>query len=121
MTPYARSKQALEAEGYIVGKTEHWNSFAYVRQDLFGIIDMVCIRAGNKGVLGVQPTTGDHVADHLRKALAEPRLFVWLQAGNRFSIHGWRKVGERGKRKIWDCRIVPVLLEDFSLSPGNTA
>lgn len=113
-SPYSRSKQDLEAAGYLVGRTEHWNSFVKIRQDLFGIIDMVCIKANEPGILGVQTTSGDHVADHMDKALANKALPVWLAAGNRFVIHGWRKVGDRGKRKLWECRIVPVTLEMYT-------
>jgi hypothetical protein len=112
-SPYARSKQQLEAAGYLVGRTEHWNSFVKIRQDLFGIIDMICVKADELGVLGVQPTVGDRVSDHLKKALANKVLPVWLAAGNRFVIHGWRKVGDRGKRKLWECRLVPVTVEMF--------
>lgn len=112
-SPYARSKQELEAAGYFVGRTEHWNSFVKIRQDLFGIIDMVCVKLGESGVLGVQPTSGDNVSKHLQKALANTVLPIWLAAGNRFVIHGWRKVGDRGKRKCWDCREVPVTAEMF--------
>lgn len=112
-SPYARSKQDLEAQGYLVGRTEHWNSFAHIRQDLYGIIDMVAIKAGEPGVLAVQTTSGSNVSSHLLKALANSALKVWLAAGNRFVIHGWRKVGAMGKRKLWDCRVVSVRLEMF--------
>lgn len=112
-SPYARSKQQLEASGYFVGRTEHWNSFVKIRQDLFGIIDMVCVKANETGVLGVQPTVGDRASDHLKKALANKVLPVWLAAGNRFVIHAWRKVGDRGKRKLWECREVPVTIQMY--------
>ena len=35
------------------------------------------------------------------KADLTPTLRTWLQANNRFEIHGWGKRGPRGKRKLW--------------------
>lgn len=106
MTPYARSKQVLEQAGYFVGRTEHWNSFIHRRQDLYNLFDLVAVKSDEKGVLGVNPTTGSNIASHITKWLEGPILRVWLESGNRAELHGWRKVGERGKRKTWSCRIV---------------
>lgn len=106
MTPYSRSKQKLESEGYLVARTEHWNSFVHRRQDMFGIIDMVAIKETETGVLGVQVTSGSNVSSHIIKANGIDAVRVWCTAGNRFQIHGWRKIGAKGKRKVWDCRII---------------
>lgn len=114
MTPYSRSKQALEKEGYLVARTEHWNGFARIRQDLYGIIDMVAIKEGHPGVLGVQTTSGDHVMDHFKKALANKALPVWLKTGNRFEIHGWRKILGEGSRPTWQCRNVVLNESHFN-------
>lgn len=111
-SPTQRSKAKLKAGGYDVGVTEHWNPHAFIRQDLFGCIDMLAIKSGEP-IIAVQTTSTD-VASRRTKILAEPRMKVWLETGNRLLIHGWRKRGARGKRKLWDCRDVEITLEDFS-------
>lgn len=48
-TPTVRTRRWLEKLGYLVGNVETWNSFARIRQDLFGCIDLVAISP--KGVV----------------------------------------------------------------------
>jgi hypothetical protein len=53
----------------------------------------------------------DHWAAYFSKPTPMPWhankiLPIWIGCGNRFVIHGWRKVGERGARKVWKCRKV---------------
>ena len=105
-SPTQRSKAKLIAEGYTVAITERWNQFAHVRQDLFGFADMVAVRIGTTGVLAVQTTSGSNVSARVEKIRNEPRAGIWLACGNRIEVHGWRKVGPRGKRKTWECRVV---------------
>jgi hypothetical protein len=38
-SPTQLSLKKLREEGYTVAVVEHWNSFARIRQDLFGFID----------------------------------------------------------------------------------
>lgn len=52
-------------------------------------------------IIGIQATSGTNHAARRDKALAEPRLQAWLDAGGRFAIWSWRKAGARGKRKTW--------------------
>jgi hypothetical protein len=59
------------------------------------------MRATDKGLMGIQATTASNLSARVTKALAEPRLFTWLAAGNRFLAHGWAKKGARGARKLW--------------------
>ncbi len=47
------------------------------------------------------------------KALAEPRLRQWLDAGGRFEIWSWGKRGGRGERKLWTLRSEALLSSDF--------
>jgi hypothetical protein len=94
---------------------EHWNPHAGIRQDLFGVIDIV---ACGVCVLGVQACVGDSVSARLKKALDEPRLKAWLHAGASFQIWGWRgladyrKDGERKKHDRWEARIIEVWLDE---------
>lgn len=97
MTPTALSLRHLKEQGYTAAVVEHWNSFARIRQDLFGVIDLVAVKAGEPGVLGIQTTTASNQVARLDKARQEPRLSVWLAAGNRFEVWGWGRRG-RGER-----------------------
>lgn len=104
MSPTARSLQLLRARGYTANVVEKWNQYARIRQDLFGIIDIVAMKRGENGLLGVQATTGENVSHRAHKALENPSLELWLDTGNRFQVWGFAKQGARGKRKIWTLR-----------------
>jgi regulator of sigma D len=109
MSPTQRSLAWLRLRGYTAQVVEKWNPHAKIRQDLFGCIDVVACFPGV--LVGVQACAGSSVSARLKKALAEPRLVDWLRAGGAFVVHGWRKVGAKGKRKQWDVRSVWVRLD----------
>lgn len=90
-TAAQRTMEVLRKEGYKVAVVEKWNAFAKVRQDLFGFIDLVAIREGTPGVLGVQCTTQHNLGEHIKKAAASPLLKIWLKGGNKFLLYGWYK------------------------------
>jgi len=100
MTPTGRSLALLREMGYEAEVVERWNRFSKTRHDLFGCIDIVACHP-DFGILGVQATTTSNAAAREKKSLAEPRLLTWLQAGGRFSVHGWAKRGAKGQRKLW--------------------
>src|SRR5207245_2762300 len=106
MTPAARTLKYLRDCGYHAAVVERWNAFARLRQDLFGIFDVLAFVKKEKpfrstGVLAVQTTSGANLANRLAKVIATPLARDWLLAGNRVEIHGWSKRGSRGKRKLW--------------------
>ncbi len=104
MTPTQRSLQKLRGEGWYVAVVEHWNQFAKVRKDLFGFIDLLAIRG--QQTLAVQTTTGSNVAERVAKIKATQAFSFWDSPTRQTVVHGWRKVGPRGKRKTWECREV---------------
>lgn len=108
MTPTQRTLKLLRDRGYICAITEHWNGWAKVRQDLLGFIDIIGLHRDQQGVLAVQTTSGSNVSARVAKIQAEPRAAAWLASGNQIVVHGWRKVGPRGKQKKWECREIPV-------------
>ena len=72
------------------GKRKCWKS------DLYGLIDVLAINATK--TVGIQCTTDDNALARVKKALAEPKLAVWLKAPGRvFEIWGFRKRPVRGK------------------------
>lgn len=104
--------ERLREEGWTVEKTERWNPFAHVRQDLFGIADAMAVKA-YQSPLFIQAThdrtgKGEGEKFHREKLEANPRFQVVKLAGIRVEIHAWKKVGERGKRKTWQLRRIEV-------------
>lgn len=111
-SPTARTLETLRALGYTAQVVEHWNPHAKIRQDLFGWVDVIAIHPQH-GFLGVQATTSDHLANRATKAMAEPRLRVWLAAGGRAECWGWAKRGPRGAVKRWTCTRRQLTLDDL--------
>src|SRR5207302_11145166 len=95
-SPTQRTLKHLRAVGYpLVERVERWNSHARVRQDLFGVVDVLAV---GPDVLGVQVTSGSNVAARVRKLTDSPALPVLRKAGVRVLVHGWRKV--RGRWRL---------------------
>ena len=107
----------LRGLGYTVGKAEQRVDFGRTTRDLFGFIDVVAIKAGRVGVLGVQATSAAHVADRVKKVKAEPRAALWLACRNDLWVVGWAKKGAHGKRKLWVPSVVNCAPECATLSP----
>lgn len=110
MTPTARTLAECRRRGWIAQVVEKWNPHARIRQDLFGCIDVLAIAPS--GLLGIQACAGASHAARRTKALAEPRLRAWLDAGARFEVWSWAKRGARGKRKTWTLREEAVTFAD---------
>lgn len=77
MSPTQRTLQHLREAGYpLVQVVERWNPHARVRQDLFGIIDVVAVGAD---IVGVQATSGSNVSK--RTAKPQPLRAAGLACG----------------------------------------
>lgn len=114
-----RTMRALREKGGIVAVVEKWNPYGGaghgVRQDLFGIIDVLLLDPV-RGVVGIQCCTTS-VSEHYRKLTEEcaQSTTEWLSTpGTSLEIWGWRKIRKTkgGKAMIWQPRIVPISLED---------
>lgn len=118
-SPTKRTLDMLRREGYECAIVEKWNPHAKVRQDLFGIIDVLGMQAYSKGLVGVQVTTASNMSSRMRKALASPHLKTWLATGNVFWVHGWEKKGSRYqvKRRRVVCRRERLYVEDEEGTP----
>ena len=87
LTP--KSKKYMEDLGYLVARTEHWNSFAKIRQDLFGFIDLVALCVG--GTTGVQVTSRANMSSRVKK-IKESEFYEKIKrAGWDIEVHGWDK------------------------------
>lgn len=90
MTPTARTLKLLRAEGYLASVVERWIPHANRRADLWGAFDVLAVQPRDRVFLLVQVTSAAHVADRLRKVQARPETALWLRAGGKVEVHGWR-------------------------------
>ena len=104
-SPTARSLAFLRKHGWTAAVTERWNPYAKIRQDLFGFVDILAIRADHWGVLAIQATTFENRIARLHKICGEPRAETWVAAGNEVEIWGWKKIRKTGK---WELTVVKV-------------
>lgn len=110
-SPTQRTLAHLRELGYLAAVVEHWNPHAHVRQDLFGIVDVLAIGLERQEpwepaeTLGVQATSGANVAARLEKLRASAALPRLLAAGWAVEVWGWRK---SARTRRWELRRVPV-------------
>ena len=95
LTP--KSTALLEAEGYLVERTEHWNAFTRRRADLWQFCDLLAIRRDE--VLAVQVTSASNHASRRTKIADSDKVGRVREAGIRIEVHSWQKKNGR-----WECR-----------------
>jgi hypothetical protein len=95
VSPTQRTLKFLRQRGAeLVQVVEHWNPHARVRQDLFGIIDVIAIaRYGTDEatVIGIQTCRSADVADRVKKIADSDALPILQRAGVKVLVWGWRK------------------------------
>lgn len=101
-SPTQKSLKFLREQGWTCQITERWNPFAKVRQDLFGFVDILCIKDGM--MLAVQTTSNDNASNRETKIKENPNYQTLKSTGCRIEIHGWRKL-KNGKRYLWECSV----------------
>lgn len=119
LTPTQRTLRELRQQGRVAAIVERWNAYAGehgIRQDLFGIIDVLALDP-ERGVVGVQ-STGLDFAAHFRTLTQErvQEVTDWLRTpGTSLELWGWRKVKlhRGGKAERWQPRIRVITLEDL--------
>lgn len=102
-TPNQRSKELLEAEGFVVGLVERYNSWSQTRHDLFGFIDLIAVRAGE--IVAIQSTSDTNLSHRRKKLETCDAVPICIAAGMRVEIHGWKIRARR-----WSCRRVEYKL-----------
>lgn len=94
LSPTALTLRRLREDGWpLVECVEHWNSHAGIRQDLFGIIDVIAV--GPAGTVGVQATTTPNVSARVKKIAEHPSLPALREANWFLYVWGWAKVGRK--------------------------
>lgn len=105
-SPTTRSLELLRREGFIAAVVERWNTFAGppdkkckecgknqigVRQDLFGVFDIIAVHPQLRITLVVQTTSGSNMAARRHKLNASGEVLVCMAAGWKIEIHAWSK------------------------------
>ena len=125
LTPTQRTMKALRDRGQEAGIVERFNPWAGkhgIRQDLFGIIDIIALDP-LRGVIGVQ-STGIAFSAHMKDFTEDPAkraaCISWLSTpGCSLELWGWRKVQKRltgggySKVKVYEPRVHVFTLDDF--------
>lgn len=88
MSPTQRSLKALRADGWYCEIVEHWNHFTKRRHDLFGFVDILCLKEGTRPLLVQVTSTG--VSARVQKVAASP-LLPLVRLSFDIEVHGWRK------------------------------
>lgn len=101
-SPTQRSLELMRKRGFHAEVTERWVPGANVRKDLWGFVDILCLRAGEP-ITGVQSTSDSNVAARINKIAESPLVGLVRQAGIRILVQGWKKVKGR-----WQVREVDV-------------
>ena len=96
-SPTARSLAHLRKTCQLVQVVEKWNPHARIRQDLFGIIDILAIRDGE--TVAVQSTSWSNTKSRINKINESDALEHLRKAGWVILVHGWRK-NKNGRYEI---------------------
>lgn len=88
-SPTQNSLKELRKTCQLVAVTEKWNPHARLRQDLFGIVDILAI--SGEETIAVQSTSWTNVSSRAKKMAESEALPHLRKAGWRILIHGWRK------------------------------
>lgn len=123
MSPTQRTLKALRDRGLMCAIVEKFNPHVGphgIRQDLFGIIDIIALDS-RSGVIGIQ-STGQAFSAHLRKLTIEKAMetHAWLSTpGTSLELWGWRKVklARGGKAMRWKPRV--KVITQFDLDFGD--
>ncbi len=103
-SPTQRSLKELRRLGWCAAVTERWNSFAKLRQDLWGFVDVLAMKPG-EGFMAIQATTTGNQSKRIKKILEEPRALLFLQARGRLFVHGWLKSKKDGRWKLTETEV----------------
>ena len=92
-SPTQLSLRKWRKAGYRVAVVEKWNQHARIRQDLFGIIDLIAICPGE--TVGIQCTSYSGVSARIKKIEDSEAIADIRDANWRVIVEGWRKPKHR--------------------------
>jgi len=97
MSPTQLSLKDARESGCLAQVVEKWNPHAKVRQDLFGVIDIVAIGCGR--IVGIQATSRANVSSRVEKIRISKEAMVWCESGGTLEVHGWDKHENRWRNR----------------------
>lgn len=92
-SPTQLSLDFMRKKCYICDVVERWIPGANIRKDLFGFIDILCIKEHE--CVGIQTTSYSHVSERVKKISYHENIGAVRLAGMAIWVHGWRKVNGR--------------------------
>tara|TARA_R110000851_G_scaffold102347_1_gene218883 strand:+ start:1192 stop:1572 length:381 start_codon:yes stop_codon:yes gene_type:complete len=104
VSPTQRTLKRLRESGEypLVQVVERWNAFAKIRQDLFGIIDILAIDIKGNTV-GLQVTSYSNISARIKKMENSDAISHLRDANWQLIVEGWHK-----KDNKWVSRIVDI-------------
>jgi hypothetical protein len=100
MSLTSRSVRELKKEYPLVQIVETYNYFTKRRHDLFGILDILCVR--EQDILGVQTTSRGNMSSRVKKIEDSDAIATLRDANILIHVHGWDKYKNRWRLKVLD-------------------
>lgn len=102
-SPTSLTLAHMRKQGYRADVVEKTVPKTFIKKDLFGIIDVLCVGKGD--TIGIQCTSdnGGNVAKRVRKMQEAEAIGDLREAGWELWVVGWRK-----KKGRWVCRVVDM-------------
>ena len=107
--PVARSLAWYRKQGWYAYSVRRWVPQARRTIDFAGFADIIAYSPALGVIQACQSTTTSNQAARISKILALESASGWVKAGGSVVVHGWGKKGPRGKRKLWELTISPVM------------
>lgn len=102
VTPTQRTLKEMRERGYLCEVVEKRIPFKPITKDLFGFIDILCVKAGE--IVGVQATSRSNIASRVKKIAEHENVGKVRDAGIRILVMGWGKMANgRWEFREVDC------------------
>lgn len=88
-SPTQRSLAEMRKRGFDCAVVEHWNPHVGIRQDMFGVWDIVCIKPG--AIVFLQCTTDDNMSKRITKITEHDLIDSFRKCGAILLVQGWKK------------------------------
>lgn len=88
----------MRKQGCLAAVVEKWNAHARLRQDLFGILDVLCLSPDGT-TIGVQSTSRSNISSRAAKMAESDNLGLLRRCNWRLLIHGWDK-DSKGRYRV---------------------
>lgn len=101
LSPTQLSLRWLREQGYLAAVVEKWNPHARIRQDLFGIIDVLGVHPEH-GTIALQSTSDSNLSARVKKMREHEHTGTLSRSGWRLLAQGWKKKSGRWQsREVW--------------------